>query len=118
MTTLAEEAERATFEQRYRAAVQDNVRLVALVDESRANLATAASVARHLSEKLEQTKTERDQVAVLCREAQARCDELLAIAGMPGPDQVVLPRADYERLIASLPATSPRLRVVPKPDEP
>lgn len=31
---------------------------------------------------------------------------------IPKPDQVVIPRADYEALIKALPATSPGLRVV------
>lgn len=49
---------------------------------------------------------ERDAAQGLCREAQARCDELLLM--VLTAEQMVVLKADYERLIASLPA-GPRL---------
>lgn len=65
----------------------------------------------------DELRAERDEMAKLVKEAQSHVDEALrqlqsAMASVPGPDQVVLPRADYERLVKSLPATGPGLKVV------
>lgn len=101
MTTLAEEAEKATFDERYRAAVEDNVRLVAEKDELRADLTNATRVIADL----------RGHV-----DAQDRLLDA-ALKKLPTADQVVILRADYERLLKALPATSPGLKVI-KNEEP
>lgn len=83
--------------------------LADLITSLRADLATAAAVTAELQ--LEKEATER---ALTGANVEASLLRSQLASARVGPDQVVVLKADYERLIASLPVRQPtRLAIAP-----